>query len=1097
LWTEAPNAGKLVLTPMELTDAWRAFAELPCEETFRPLYDGTKRLVWTLCVRILGDEAEAQDAFQGAYARILVLARELAKEHGSIRGDDPASLVARSAIKEADRLRKARARRQAKEPALGEVEPVSQSVNPPGGDLAERETRETVERIVAELPEKHRLAVQLHFFHGLSQREVAEALDVSVSTVSERIQGAIRKLDPAFRRAGLGPASGALAGIALGGALLEPRLSAAAAFQGAQALASSLSASSVTVSTAITTTLLLGGLGIMKTKAALLAAAVIALLLGAFFIVKEPTRKPIEAGQEAVKTAAVARPAEPAPPPEAVLATTTPRTAEPPAGALPEPAEDRITGAVTDAVTREPIPGAVVRAEKHTKQGTEKREAVAGEDGVYVLESPGAGEISLIASAEGHARGAARVTRTGPGASEQHFALDPAFRAKVLVADVEGRAIEGAGVTPPYYGTERVYHGDMTVHTDNQGAAWLEDLSRLRPAEVMVEKSGYQRSYVIPRPREGNADAEHKVVLERIALTKRVIVGRVTDASERPIAGAVVEWKDGEGTSFGSGAVYGQFRAVSGPDGFYRLEYDDDYPTCELGVSARGWGPAVAGGVRAGTQEQPTEQDFVLTPAHWLAGRVVDEAGKPLEQVKVVSMPRADLLNAAVAYPSVLRETSTDEDGRFRLEDLAGPKAAFSFRARDRRPELETELEVSREVEIALPGYARVHGTVTDAETGAPVTTFNVKVSGVSLESGRAGLGETFTSSEGKFALEGLDHSSRLELFVEAEGYVTGRVKGVDTLQIPSEGLKVEFSRGQLIEGVVVDALTGAPIPGVLILAGPAKAVKDVEALEWKWLEQVLRHLGVERCTSAADGSFQVREAEPSTLFARAVGRQRLLVEPPERKRYTDRNGQLRLPLAQGVRLTVTCHDGKEPARRATVVIERAGDDGDSNRAASHEAKQVHSEATTDGDGRCVWDDLSPGPHVVRTTRKVSLGVKELGLEVRRRLDLLPGDDRAIDLGKDLGPHELHGLISGMEASESLSVTVTLRPLLEQDGEGEELRFVTYKEWGWRYRCPYLRPGRWRVEASYWHAGGTRTEELEAIEVTGGGERDLVVRGSR
>jgi DNA-directed RNA polymerase specialized sigma24 family protein len=41
-----------------------AFAHKPDEANFQPLYDHTKSRVWTLCVRILGDEADAQDAFQ-------------------------------------------------------------------------------------------------------------------------------------------------------------------------------------------------------------------------------------------------------------------------------------------------------------------------------------------------------------------------------------------------------------------------------------------------------------------------------------------------------------------------------------------------------------------------------------------------------------------------------------------------------------------------------------------------------------------------------------------------------------------------------------------------------------------------------------------------------------------------------------------------------------------------------------------------------------------------------------------------------------------------------------------------------------------------
>src|SRR5262245_9766579 len=91
-------------------------------------------------------------------------------------------------------------------------------------------------------------------------------------------------------------------------------------------------------------------------------------------------------------------------------------------------------------------------------------------------------------------------------------------------------------------------------------------------------------------------------------------------------------------------------------------------------------------------------------------------------------MPRKGLLNQAVAYPTVLRKVSTDASGRFRLEDLAGPKVALALLPADSRPALNDDFEVDRDVEIALPGWGVIRGVVVDDETGAPVTSFNVKL---------------------------------------------------------------------------------------------------------------------------------------------------------------------------------------------------------------------------------------------------------------------------------------------------------------------------------------------------------------------------------
>lgn len=154
-------------------DAWEAFLRRPGEETFRPLYECTKRLVWTLCVRHLRDEADASEEFQSTYCRVL----ELARAGEAVPGTDLAAALSRLAIREADSLRKRRTRRRARETSLETTEPRMRPGSTPDGDAARREIRQRVEELVDDLPETHRLPVQLHFFHGLSLREVAQVLD--------------------------------------------------------------------------------------------------------------------------------------------------------------------------------------------------------------------------------------------------------------------------------------------------------------------------------------------------------------------------------------------------------------------------------------------------------------------------------------------------------------------------------------------------------------------------------------------------------------------------------------------------------------------------------------------------------------------------------------------------------------------------------------------------------------------------------------------------------------------------------------------------------------------------------------------------------
>ena len=46
---------------------WNAFRRQPSEATFRPLYESTRALVYTLCQRILRHEEDARDATAATY----------------------------------------------------------------------------------------------------------------------------------------------------------------------------------------------------------------------------------------------------------------------------------------------------------------------------------------------------------------------------------------------------------------------------------------------------------------------------------------------------------------------------------------------------------------------------------------------------------------------------------------------------------------------------------------------------------------------------------------------------------------------------------------------------------------------------------------------------------------------------------------------------------------------------------------------------------------------------------------------------------------------------------------------------------------------
>jgi RNA polymerase sigma factor (sigma-70 family) len=141
---------------------WQSFWAHPDEDTFGPLYEQSKRLVWTLCWRILREEEETHDAFQDVYARLLAEARRPSRRPGPPADDFTGTMIYRSAILEARRLRDRRRRRGRRE-IMMEQPPVVADPRPSAFEAAAREQRRArLETLVAMLPEKHRLPIELH-----------------------------------------------------------------------------------------------------------------------------------------------------------------------------------------------------------------------------------------------------------------------------------------------------------------------------------------------------------------------------------------------------------------------------------------------------------------------------------------------------------------------------------------------------------------------------------------------------------------------------------------------------------------------------------------------------------------------------------------------------------------------------------------------------------------------------------------------------------------------------------------------------------------------------------------------------------------------
>ena len=150
---------------------------------FDLLYRRYARPMFALALRRLGDRGRAEDAVQEAFASVWRSARTYRAERGA--GAHWLFAVARNAIVDRSRVR-------------GEVpaEPVDEASAAPGpAEVAETEwTAWRVHRAISELPERERTVIELAYWAGLSQSEVAGRLGIPLGTVKTRTRSALSRL---------------------------------------------------------------------------------------------------------------------------------------------------------------------------------------------------------------------------------------------------------------------------------------------------------------------------------------------------------------------------------------------------------------------------------------------------------------------------------------------------------------------------------------------------------------------------------------------------------------------------------------------------------------------------------------------------------------------------------------------------------------------------------------------------------------------------------------------------------------------------------------------------------------------------------------
>lgn len=148
-------------------------------------------------VRVLHNEHSAEDLLQEVFLEIWRLAKRYSQEKGKALGW-MITLARRRAI---DRLRREQAYFRVEERFQKETEqqPDAWTHNRVEEDIEASDIRNILSQILETLPPAQKDAVELAFYKGMSQREIASHTNIPLGTIKTRLELGVRKIASRLR----------------------------------------------------------------------------------------------------------------------------------------------------------------------------------------------------------------------------------------------------------------------------------------------------------------------------------------------------------------------------------------------------------------------------------------------------------------------------------------------------------------------------------------------------------------------------------------------------------------------------------------------------------------------------------------------------------------------------------------------------------------------------------------------------------------------------------------------------------------------------------------------------------------------------------
>jgi RNA polymerase sigma-70 factor (ECF subfamily) len=155
------------------------------ERALAELYDRFGRVAYGVALRVLRDEALAEDAVQEAFLAVWRSAPKFEPQRAKA-GTWLLTFVHRRAV---DLVRREQRRRA--DPLEGAPEPATETTDL---EADVRDRRRRVQDALAQLPTDQRQALELAYYGGLTQSELAERLGVPLGTIKSRMFAGLSRL---------------------------------------------------------------------------------------------------------------------------------------------------------------------------------------------------------------------------------------------------------------------------------------------------------------------------------------------------------------------------------------------------------------------------------------------------------------------------------------------------------------------------------------------------------------------------------------------------------------------------------------------------------------------------------------------------------------------------------------------------------------------------------------------------------------------------------------------------------------------------------------------------------------------------------------